>query len=115
MKIREHIFIGDRCLWCRARYAERTQRSCVEREDYIDPKQIRRDVGIRVLACEDAETITRRLAELAAERQPKCPMGTRPLYECLRMAARCPSDCPYTDDWLGPEDDPPAPEAAAYC
>lgn len=82
MKIREHYWINDRCLFCgaialatlRAQAAlagktaptEADERQCIEREDYVgslapEPKR-------RQYALDDYEAISARMAELAKER-----------------------------------------------
>jgi hypothetical protein len=55
-------------------------------------------------ACEDADTISRRIAELREAALPRCPlMPEKPLYDCLRTSTRCGEKCPHHADWLGPE------------
>lgn len=52
---------------------------------------------------DDVEVISARIKELADENKPKCPITPdRLLYTCLRSGAKCGTNCPYHDDWIGP-------------
>lgn len=82
MKIREHVWVADKCIWCGAPAwaAVRAQavllgkgdpgpddeRTCRERDDYqhdLSPEPARREV-----ACEAFDEIKKRVDELDAER-----------------------------------------------
>lgn len=55
-------------------------------------------------AADDYDEIRANLARIRAEEVPRCPTVTsRSLHDCLRNVARCPSDCPHHDDWIGPQ------------
>ena len=59
--------------------------------------------NMRMPVCEDADAIAKRVREIAAERDLRCPrFSPRSLYECLTSPQRCNSSCPYHDDWIGP-------------
>lgn len=54
-------------------------------------------------AAEDFDIIRARVAEIRDAEKPKCPRApSKLLYDCLRETARCPSECPYYNDWIGP-------------
>lgn len=49
--------------------------------------------------------IRARAQELAAGTLARCPEApSRTLYACLRNKAPCPPQCPYVNDWIGPEE-----------
>jgi len=125
LKVREHTYINGVCRWCGAKdlsaliaearalgkdgEVKPDERSCIEREDYqsnLRPEPVR-----RIPACEDSETISARLAELAEERQPKCSLTGQLLYTCLRSSAVCGVNCPHPGAWIGPDPE----DVAASC
>lgn len=92
MKIREHYWINDRCLFCgatalatlreqaaregRAVPSDADERQCIEREDHVGalaPKPARRQYAI-----DDYDTISARLAELAEERKKRLSVEPEP-------------------------------------
>lgn len=125
MKVREHTYVAGKCLWCGAKDValliaaarargdtddvEPDTRTCIERDDYSG--RLRPEPARRLYACEDADTITGRIAEIEAERRPKCPVTRNDLHACLRTSSRCGEHCPHRDIWVGPEPD----AAGAYC
>jgi hypothetical protein len=78
MKIRKHeaVETGGRCCHCGSRQALGGgwgERTCLEREDGTGEP---RPSGARIVACEDADTITKRIAELRAEADRGHGFGT---------------------------------------
>ena len=81
MKVREHIWVADRCLVCGASSWAKVramaalagkgdpgpndERQCLEREDYVGT--LRPEPSRRHYACEDFEEIKKRAEEVARE------------------------------------------------
>lgn len=104
MRINRHEFaggVGSRCLVCgsvrRDDSEAGTPLGCIDREVRPEPQR-------RRIACEDADAISRRIAEIKADKVPRCPLfAERKLYDCLRSSSRCGEPCPLKNDWIGPE------------
>ena len=58
----------------------------------------------RTRAADDFAAIRARVAELAADTAPRCPVPGRPafVFDCLRHAVPCPDNCDLRGDWIGP-------------
>lgn len=82
MKVREHVWVNDKCIVCGALSWAKVranavfkrmvdpgptdERQCLEREDH--QHDIRPEPARREIACESADAIKKRIDELAAER-----------------------------------------------
>ena len=102
-KIREHSPpVAGWCIHCQTRQVDGVWPSdCVEREDWLIRHKPLPETP-RGLACEDADAIAARMAQIRSTEVPQCPRSTgMTLYACLR-ATRCSADCPYVHDWIGP-------------
>lgn len=67
MNIREHEFVDEWCKWCGLKQNENAhQYGCLQRA--IPPTELAPEPKRREYACNDVETISARLAELAKER-----------------------------------------------
>jgi hypothetical protein len=59
---------------------------------------------VPAFSADDFATIRARLKEIEVAEKPRCPqMAGRFLHDCLRIASRCPSECPHYGDWIGPQ------------
>lgn len=108
MIVREHHVVGKICIHCGAPAPEGKVPeglSCRPRDDGFRERELRPEPARREIACEDADKIVSRIAEIRAEAKPLCPMsGCRLLHGCLRSPAPCNEACEFKHDWIGPED-----------
>lgn len=105
-KIREHSPpVAGWCMHCKQRQVDGVWPSpCVEREDWLKPRP-GSEPKPRSYACEAAD-IPSLIEKIRREEAPKCPRAVhKTLHDCLRESARCPGDCPYFGDWIGPQKD----------
>lgn len=85
MIVNKHYFVNEHCVFCGAetwprvqkRYSDLGQsvpqndeRTCVNRDDYVDQRFVRPEPKRREYAYEDFDTIRERLAAILAERKP---------------------------------------------
>lgn len=62
-------------------------------------------------SADDFEAIRKSLAEIKSQEGERCPRAPdKSLYNCLRESGRCPSECPYYDQWIGPGKPEPQPD-----
>lgn len=85
MKVRKHFFISnDHCVFCGAlawtkvqkQFSDRGQavpqtdeRSCLERDDHVNPNELRPEPTLRQISCEDADSIKAAIDALRAAKQ----------------------------------------------
>lgn len=107
MLVSAHHVIGTHCVHCGAFAPEGKVNeglSCRPRNDGFRQSELRPEPARREIACEDADKIVSRIAEIRAEAEPRCPTSPhRLLHECLRSAAPCTDACELKHDWIGPE------------
>ena len=100
--IRQHE--GDPCRHCGA-VRPGPESTCIARiataATGLAPEPKRREI-----ACEDADIIAIRMAQIREAERPMCPLvACRTLYDCLRTAAQCGDSCPHRHEWVGPNEE----------
>ena len=110
MKVRKHFFVNnDHCVFCGALYWPKLQklysdrgqavpqtdeRTCIERDDHIHPKEMRPEPKARQYACDDVDTIKAAIDALratpveqsAAEQQSSAEWGI--YYKLLHLSEK---------------------------
>lgn len=57
-------------------------------------------------AADDFDAIRERREQIRKDEEPRCPITPeRLLSMCLQSARRCPDNCRFQSDWVGPHPD----------